>query len=77
MFEIEKNVPVEMPENRGRKRLYPFPDMEIGDSFFAEGKTIELLTTNASIYGTRHGKKFSCKSTESMGQKGVRVWRIA
>ena len=32
-FVIEKDVP--MPSAGGRHRLYPFDQMEVGDSFFA------------------------------------------
>lgn len=35
MPEIEKGVP--LPPNYRRGRVYPFADMEIGDSFFGAG----------------------------------------
>lgn len=74
MFEIEKNVPLEeKPLGPGRPPLYPFAVMEIGDSFFAAGKTLNSVSACASIYKKSYGKKFSCKSYPD----GIRVWRIA
>lgn len=67
---IEKGVPV--PPRKYRTRVYPFSDMEVGDSFKLDDrkKSVECA---ASYYGRRNGKKFACRKDGD----GVRVWRIA
>lgn len=77
MYEIEKGI--EPPKGQmGRRRSYPFPDMEIGDSFFVpfeEGdlKVKAAVQAAATHYGKRHGMKFATRSIEG----GIRVWRLA
>jgi hypothetical protein len=62
---IEKGVPV--PHGH-RTTKYPWPEMEIGDSFFAPTKSPN--PTNAQ---KRYGYKFTCRTVDG----GYRVWRIA
>lgn len=75
-FTIQKNVPI--PESRGRAAIYPFPKMEVGDSFevskgtYAAGQ--EPVRRAAYAYGRMTGKKFTCRST---GEDTLRIWRIA
>lgn len=73
-YKIEKGVPTPHKTDR----VYPFSQMEIGDSFF-----IPNLSTSDGRYQSvssagrgqfkRHNKKFSMRSENG----GVRVWRIA
>lgn len=79
---IDKNIPVPS-KVRGRKAKYKFADMEIGDSFFAEGQAsvqVSILTC-----AKRHlPKKFvTQKATVGEGDKGdgiikngFRCWRV-
>lgn len=76
MYKIEKGVP--KPSSR-KLRIYPFAEMEIGDSFFiplSDATTSQMPTQvrNAAIaFGHRHGRKFSVYTEEG----GYRVWRTA
>ena len=76
MFKIEKNVP--MPKNwmnsfeRHRDRKYPFKEMEVGDSFLANGIKEKTVKSIAYAEGHRLGKKFACRTVDGV----VRVWRI-
>lgn len=78
-FKIEKNIPVARMLS-GYKAVYPFPKMEVGDSFLfnegynprhAQGQT--KVGQAAYRYAKRVGKKFTVRKIES----GVyRVWRV-
>ena len=68
MYEIEKGVP--MPPS---KTLYPFAQMEIGDSFFVPNKTTSSFS---GTIANRRPKKFKSSAVMEKGVKGVRVWRI-
>ena len=70
MFEIEKNIPLKQITARAS---YPFAQMEIGDSFFAEGITVNRLTAAAALHKKAHGRSFSVRKVEG----GYRVWRVA
>lgn len=80
MIPIQKNIPVP-PAAVGRKRLYPFQEMEVGDSFFQQGDNPELLRSrvagSASVYGKASGKKFISRIVQEDSVPGIRVWRIA
>src|SRR5690348_6849088 len=68
-YVIEKNIP--MPKNgAGANQLYPFSDMEIGDSFSVEKESFKKACQSASMFGAKHGKKFSGRQSE------LRIWRI-
>lgn len=67
-FLVEKGIPV--PRVSGRA-VYPFPLMEVGDSFSIDGK--ERVAAAASVFGKRHGVKFSLRKDG----EGYRVWRVA
>lgn len=70
MFTIEKDVPVPVG---GTRRKYPFPDMEVGDSFFiADPLRVQSLRFAASYWGKRHGTQFSVRREGT----GCRCWRI-
>ena len=72
MVEIEKNIPV--PKKTRRKPYkYPFPYVEIGDSFFVAGKNQRFFGASVS----KAGKTLGCKFTVRTVEGGVRVWRIA
>ncbi|MEI7599672.1 MAG: hypothetical protein WCJ41_10150 [Aestuariivirga sp.] len=63
-----------VPAPRGRRAKYPFPAMEIGDSFFAPGSSV------IGIHGCarRHRPmRFTCRSIVEDGVAGIRVWRIS
>ena len=70
MYKIEKTV--SMTEPRGRHCKYPFPEMEVGDSFCAAGQKPQGgAVVAARAYGKRHTKTFAVRAYEG----GVRIWR--
>ena len=71
MFEIEKNVKFDHTYGR---RKYPFPDMEVGDSFYVEPDAVVKARSAANSWGKKNGgRKFSGK----LHGDGGRIWRIA
>lgn len=71
---IEKNVPITKARvGSGRPAKYPFRDMEVGDSLFAEGQNAQgRLTIAARGWARTHNAKFVARTVEG----GCRVWRI-
>ncbi|GJH00244.1 hypothetical protein [Paraburkholderia terrae] len=80
-FKIEKGIPAPCtPENlrTGRKLLYPFAEMKVGDSFLVpETEDIrnraDRVKSAASTYSRKHSIRLATKIVEG----GVRVWRLA
>jgi hypothetical protein len=83
MFRIDKNV--KMSDRSGPnykygkpapgRSIYPFKDMEVGDSVFFDGEPKggrSNPSVSSRIYGAKTGKKFS----SSREGEGVRVWRV-
>jgi hypothetical protein len=69
MFTIVSNIPA--PHNAYK---YPFADMKVGDSFFAEGKKVGAL--NAAAYSWR--RKNACAHWSFVAREvegGTRIWR--
>jgi len=66
---VDKDIPI--PRARGYHFLYPFGEMNVGDSFAWEGD-YDCLRAAASQYGRRHGMKFVTRKTRD----GLRCWRI-
>ncbi len=72
---IEKNIPI--PDNR---KLYPFSEMEIGDSFFipmkiGENNYRQKQKVHLAVwrFHQRHSDK---KFTTASEDNGIRIWRI-
>ena len=63
-------------DNRQPRRpaLYPWRMMQIGDSFFAPGKTPEAMRRTGNRY---RPMRFKRRSVVVNGLHGTRVWRIA
>lgn len=78
MIKIDKGIPVPFPTG-GRSFVYPFEDMEVGDSFFVQGKTSDQLTNAAAHYRKKNGWGFSARNVEEsvdeITKKGARIWR--
>jgi hypothetical protein len=75
-MEIERDIPITDMRGMGRTPLrpckYPWPDMEIGDSFQADVPP-DTLRASASKWGRAHGRKFTVRKYGD----GSRAWRIA
>lgn len=67
---VEKGValPLERVE-----RKYPHEDMEVGDSFFLVGISMQVVL-NANW---RAGKRLGWRFTARKEGEGIRVWRVA
>jgi hypothetical protein len=71
MYKIEKNIP--MPEGRGRKKKYPFEEMESGDSFFVKCGKKEVAAVRAAVLKENRAcmtHKWSTRTVDG----GLRVW---
>jgi len=73
-FRIEKGVPLPGKGGAGGARKYPFPDMEVGDSFPIPQGLNERVGMAASQYGLRYHIKLSVRKTPD---GSYRCWRIA
>jgi len=76
MIAIDKEIPI--PESRkstGRKRMYPFHDLDVGDSFFVE--TNEPHHRVKSLLQSVRKSRFPDKKfTTRIVNGGVRCWRV-
>ena len=79
MFQIERDIPIPPRAVRKSSSLYPFEDMQVGDSFLVplNGAKVELVRGRIQNQLTRFrkadsAKKFSMRVIEG----GIRVWRI-
>ena len=73
--EIDKGVP--MPSGHA---LYPWAEMEVGDSFFIDGpKASERLQRASGEWRRKHasGKMCGLRFTVRQEIGGARVWRTA
>ena len=68
-MKVEKDVP--MPDKIPSK--YPFKNMEVGDSFYAEGMKTSQLSNASAYWAKKKGYKFEARAE----QGGTRVWRTA
>ena len=76
-IKISKNHPVpdydKNKKSRGRPPKYPFDDMEVGDSFLAEGQDWDDGgRCAANNHGRRKNKRFIARKQEN----GIRIWRV-
>ena len=73
MIKVDKNIPMPPRKTNMGSSKYPFPTMDVGDSFFlagaAKGKFGGLLYKNKP-------KRFAPRNVVENGISGVRVWRI-
>lgn len=91
MYEVQKGVPIP-PVDHGPKqrRKYPFDTMEVGDMFFAPGKTTATISAHVSTVAKALNRKFTtrqtvmrktrsgweaCQPGVAGATKGVGVWR--
>lgn len=70
MFKIEKGIPT--PPRRSTKKIYPFSEMEVGDSFLAEKRTVGRAAIGFAKHH-KNGWKFALRKDGD----GFRIWRIA
>lgn len=74
---IDAGIP--MPEPRATRVVYPYKEMEVGESFLVEPKGKETKNLLAVVCNRNNamakklGRKFRAKTMED----GIRVWRVA
>ncbi|NCV58419.1 MAG: hypothetical protein EBW47_06440 [Betaproteobacteria bacterium] len=71
-MKIEKNVPMPQPKN---VEVYPYNEMDVGDSFMVKGESKYLLATVCNRNG-KYRKKLGMRFTAKKMGNGVRVWRV-
>lgn len=76
MIKIDKGVPVPVEGTRGgRKTIYPWAEMQPGDSFFAP----RAKHANVNVNRVRKHVPNSTWTTRTVtenGIRGIRVWRL-
>lgn len=70
-IKIEKGIPIPPKRRSPVANRYPWRNMEIGDSFYADVDVLQVQS-NAYQTGKALGRRFFVKQQGS----GVRVWRI-
>jgi hypothetical protein len=68
---IEHGIPV--PEPQPPRRLYPWLELGLGDSFLFPPAAGKSAVASAFKAGERHGRKFVVRKTAD----GWRCWRLA
>lgn len=64
---------IEIPK-RQSKGIYPWLDMNVGDSFVFP-YNLNTAYTMASNAGKKHGRKFTVRSSPLEGGE-IRIWRV-
>lgn len=59
----------------GRPAKYPWKQMQVGESFFAPGRTPRSICNDARLH--YQPMRFTTRTVVVNGTVGVRVWRIA
>jgi hypothetical protein len=77
VVKVERGVPIPPERLPGRFPVYPWRDMEIGDSFAVDRARDRQVRSVAWGWGKRHGQKFTVARVVEDGIEKVRCWRIA
>jgi len=75
-FAIEKNVPLIDPGKRGRRNIYPFHKMEVGDSFFSPSDA-DVKYNRGQSAAFAHASRYKVKFITQAVDGGVRIFRVA
>jgi hypothetical protein len=70
---VEKSSAKAAAKRRGGRSVWPFRQMEIGESFFVSGVRRNNISAAAARYTDR---SFACQAKIERGAEGVRVWRV-
>ena len=75
MFKVERNVPI-TPQATGRPAirasLYPFAELNVGDSFAVTTNNPQKIRSAAHHWGKTLGRVFQTRLTD----EGIRCWRV-
>ena len=69
MIPIDKDIPIP-----NRKCMYPFNEMEVGDSFFTK-KSRKTMSSIARYWTQKLKANFFTAEVVERGVEGTRVWR--
>jgi hypothetical protein len=69
----DKNVPIPKRRGGGRKCIYPWRSMEVGDSFHIPNTTTRQFAGRMTYAAKTLGVRFTTRAVDG----GVRVWRTA
>lgn len=72
MYKIEKNVPL---TGTGRKKIYPFEQMEAGDSFFVKGDEKKIQSARMRMMMENRACQ-THKWISRLVPGGVRIWCV-
>ena len=77
---IQKNVPRPNPNQKRGISIYPWKEMQVGDSFFVpspgNGKKNPISGGAVGAAARRLRIKLSTRAVRERGKKGIRVWRV-
>lgn len=69
MYQIETGIP--FPDRKVWRSIYPWRDLDVGQSFFVKDGVFRTMQAGASLAGKRLNKQFRARTVDG----GVRVWR--
>lgn len=75
-IQIDKNIQIPAGNPKGRKQKYPFPDMEVGDSFELFNVPKNTVLNAAKSWALRHKKDWTFTIRTFKEKESVRIWRI-
>lgn len=80
MYKIQANIPIPPRKASGRRKKYPFQQMEVGTSFLVPKKDtngdLERLKSRMVSASSMASKAFGFKFTLRTLPEGVRIWRV-
>jgi hypothetical protein len=72
-YPIEKGVPMPPSLRRGSAGVYPWRELEPGDSFFTRRAGVKSIQSSC----WKIGKTLGCQFQAHAEADGVRVWRVS
>lgn len=78
MFEVENDIPVTPLDPTKKRILYPFKDLDIGQSFFVpfDGHHEDEVRNRVGSAAYKAGKRLGRKFTVRLAGDGFRCWRL-
>lgn len=73
MFKLTNKVAPPKRVKLGRPTVYPFPQMEVGDSFLVPFEKVASARACASYHAKKTKRKFTVKENKNT----ARIWRVA
>jgi len=73
IYIIEKGIDIPSISKGNTTLKYPFPKMDIGDSFVAPKPESHRIRSAANAYSKRSGRSFTLRTLGDV----IRIWRIS